>query len=1360
MPEARPMYFEHLTMRDGLSQSTVMSVLQDSQGYLWLGTESGLDRYDGYSIREYRRERGNAHGLANDYIWSIVEDRNTDLWLATWGGGVARWDRKSDRFERFRHDPRDPASLSSDLVRMVLIDPSGSLWAATDEGLDVLDPRTHRARHFRHREGDARTLSSDHVFALYQDARGRLWVGTDAGLNRYEPATNDFVSIDLQGAAGGSIPAVRVRGIGADRSGTLWIGTFDTGLFRFDPASGRITHFTHDPQDRSSLAGNRVIAILEDDARRLWVATSGGLNLFDRGSEGFVRYGRDADNPQSLRDSDIMALYQDRGGVLWVGTRAGGASHWNPRSWALGHYLSPLTRNVNVNAFAENGAGKVWVGTSRGVVEVDMSTRHEQRPVLGPGKSPLPDERVMALLHDREGTLWIGTMAGGLARADLEGGRVRVFRHSEADPTSLPADGVMSLYQDRSGTLWVGSFGGGLARFEPSTNSFVRYPFGRDDSSGLSIGQVSAIVEDRRGNLWIGTIGGGLNLLDRRTGRFHHFRRREGDPATLSDDTIYALHADARGELWVGTAGAGLDHVIGSSEDPAAVRFESPRGLAEMRGQVVYGIESDAAGRLWLATNNGLVRFDPRTQAMKVFHEAHGLQGEDFNFNSHFRGRDGTIYFGGNNGFNAFAPDAEPAAAPAPRVVLTSAKVLDRTLAADELPAPGRPLELAHSDKLVTFAFSALDFTSPENNRYRYRLEGFDTGWNNVGGQHSATYTNLDAGDYTFRVRAANADGVWNEEGLAIPLHVSPAPWNTTLARALYAAVALLVMGYLWLYYRRRRERELRYSRELERTVRTRTRELEERNDQLIVLSRAKSDFVARMSHELRTPMNAVLGMSELLLDMPLPQSQRRFVEGIHRSADSLLGIVDDVLDFSKIEAGRLQLAPVECDLTELVEQTTEMLAARAAAKDIEVLCDCPAHPLPRVCVDAVRLRQVLVNLGGNAVKFTEQGEVRLRLVPLDLSAQGLRVQLDIADTGIGIEPRNQSRIFEEFTQEDASTTRRFGGTGLGLSIVRQLVELMGGKLSLQSAPGVGSTFSFELLLPLAAAAAPEMPVPPSDLRGLRVLVAEANESVRALIRRALAEWGADALSVRTLQEAVDELQGAAYNALVIDDASSSEDAEKLLGPALRQRVARPRVVRVTSFVSLSPDENEKEQWFDAEITRPLRLMELYGALAGRIGSHGSDAPAAEPQPRAFAPLAGRVLVVEDQELNRDVADGMLASFGLEVDSAEHGRQALAKLAASRYDVVLMDCQMPVMDGYSATRELRRLEGVGARTPVIALTADMTDAARAACFAAGMDDYLGKPFTRATLHAVLSRWLATQRSDSPASSLSSPLYSR
>ncbi|MDY6945082.1 MAG: two-component regulator propeller domain-containing protein [Pseudomonadota bacterium] len=1335
MPEVRPMYFEHLSVREGLSQSTVMSILQDSQGFLWLATESGLDRYDGYSIREYRRARGNEHGLASDYIWKIAEDARGDLWLATAGGGVARWDRHNDRFQQFRHDPLDPHSLASDTVRTLHIDAQGQVWAGTDRGLDVLDTTTGRAQHFRHQAGNQRSLATDGVYALYSDRAGRLWVGTDQGLSRYQPATNDFVN-DV--AQAGALTGVRVRAILEDHAGALWVGTFESGLHRLDPSTGKVTSFRQDANDPRALSNDRVRAVMEDAAHRLWVATSDGLNLFDRESHSFVRYGRNADSGHSLRDDDVMSLHQDRGGVLWVGTRAGGASHWSPKSWTLGHYQSALFGTTAVNAFTDDGADTVWVGTADGLVEIDTRRQREQRYTReSQGPLRLSDNGVMALLHDRNGALWIGTMGGGLMRFDRRSGALRSYRNAAVEPAQWLGDGVMCLYEDRAGDIWAGTFGGGMARIERDTGNLIRYPYGSAPAA-LSSSRASAIVEDLHGNLWIGTIGGGLNLLDRRTGKFHHYRRNDRDASSLSDDTIYALHVDQHGTVWVGTAGGGLDRVVGGSEQPDAVRFQTDARLANMPSQVVYGIESDASGHLWLSTNNGLIRLDAGNGSSRLLREVHGLQADEFNFNAHYRGRDGTLYFGGNGGFNAFLPEVALSAAPPPRLALTSVAILNQQLPFPDLPGAGRPLSLEHDDKLVTFEFAALDFMSPANNRYRYRLEGFDPDWVDSGALHRATYTNLDPGNYTFRVRAMNADGVWSNQDLAIPVQVAAAPWNTWTARLLYAAIVLLILGYLWRLQRVRIERDQKQKRELELKVRDRTHELEQRNHQLQVLSRAKSDFVARMNHELRTPMNGVLGMSELLLETRLDTVQRRFADGIHRSADSLLAIVDDVLDFSKLEAGRLQLASVDCDLVELVEQTAEMLASRASGKNIELLCESPARPLPRVLVDVVRLRQVLVNLGGNAVKFTDRGEVILRVSVANLQADRLQVRLDVADTGIGIAPDNQARIFEEFVQEDASTTRRYGGTGLGLAIARQLVDLMRGQLTLMSSPGVGSTFSVDLSLQLAEGFE-QAPPQPSDVVGLRILVADDNAAVQRFIAHTLDEWGAHATAVGSVPEVLRELRATAYNVVLIDHSLLDGAAIKEFTSALAQRPVRPRVIRLATFARLAPAQGSEAHWFDAELTKPVRLAQLQRILTGEAQSAVTQSAGhSEPMPLLAAGV--RVLVVEDQALNRDVAEGMLESLGVQVDTAHDGRHALELLERATYDVVLMDCRMPVMDGFAATAELRLREAAGRRIPVIALTADTTSAAREACLMAGMDDYLGKPFSRATLRAALARW--------------------
>jgi diguanylate cyclase (GGDEF)-like protein len=831
--QSRPMAFERISLEQGLSQASVLCAFQDSRGYVWLGTEDGLNRYDGVEFKTYKYDAADPGSLPNNMVWAIVEDAKGALWVATEGGGLARWERARDRFVRIG-GLSGPAPGLSRRLRALLLAPDGALWIGSkDAGLTRLDLASLRTVHYAKDASDPGSLSHDGVHALAYDRSGRLWVGTDGGLNRLDPATGRFERYVHDAARPESLSDDRVRSIVEDRDGRLWVGTL-AGLNRREPGGG-FRRYRHDPADAGSLSHDRVRAVLEDAAGRLWIGTDGGLDLLDREQSSFLHYRHDAADQASLGDDNVMSLYQDRGKLLWVGTRSAGVHKWNPATWSFGHRTRLASdagglREKTVTSFAEDRSGRVWIGTfGGGLHRMDRLTGAIE-PYLP--RPPLSlSQRVMALATDQRGMLWVGTMDAGLVRLDPATGASAAFRHDPRDPRSLGAAGVMSLAVDGGGQVWVGTYGGGLNRFDPATGGFARYRHDPADPKSLSADIVTSVAEDPSGGLWLGTDGGGLNLLDRRRGEFVHFKHDPARPGSLGSDTIFSLYQDPSGRLWIGTRGAGLAVLEGGPVASARFRHFTQRdGLAN---DVVYGIQPDGDGQLWLSTNNGLSRFDPSTGSFRNYDASHGLQSNEFNFGAHYRGGSGELFFGGVNGFNAFFPQRLARNDHVPPVVLTAFLKFNRPVAtaAPLWQLPG--VELGHRDDVVTFEFAALDFAAPRRNRYAYRLEGFDQDWIDLGNLRRVTYTNLPPGSYRFRVRAANNDGVWNQDGLSLPVRVESPPWRRWWA---YLGYVLMVGGGLAGFVRaqqRRLEREEEYSRRLEAEVEQRTLELASRNAEL-----------------------------------------------------------------------------------------------------------------------------------------------------------------------------------------------------------------------------------------------------------------------------------------------------------------------------------------------------------------------------------------------------------------------------------------------------------------------------------------------------------------------------------------------
>lgn len=831
----KPMRFDHLGMDEGLSQSAVNVMHQDKTGFMWLGTENGLNRYDGYRFHHYKHDPADPNSLGKDFIWDITEDDTGNLWIATNGGGLARWNADKDNFTIYRHDAGNKGGISHDVIRAAHYTSDGFVWLGTKgAGLDRLHIESGVIENFRHDPANPNSLGDDNVYSIVNDSRGNIWIGTNNGLSRFDPITKSFTTLLHDPDNARSISSNMVRTLMEDRQGNLWVGTRNAGVNRLDRESGQFTRFVHDPENRSSISNNGIRSVFEDNAGRIWIGTTKGLNLFDRERLRFYQYTHERTNPGNLSDSYIMSIYQDKAGILWVGTRNKGANIWNPRSWGFGHFSPDRLSQGNVTSFAEDSHKTLWVGTfGGGLNRINRSTSEVTFIQKNDDNLSISDNSIMSMLVDGRDNLWLGTMVGGLDRINIESGEITNFKHDPDNPETISNNGIMALFEDRDGNLWIGTFGGGVNKMAPD-GTVKRFPFNKSSTEGLISQRATAIAQDSFGHIWIGTDGGGLSIYNQESGYFTHFKHNQDDPTSLASDTIYALHRDINNVMWIGTQGGGLSQAVGASKSLATLSFR--RFIPESGptiNNVVYGIESDMHGDLWLSTNYGLSQYSPDTGKVLNFHRNHGLQDEEFNFGAHYRSSAGQLFFGGANGFNAFYPSDLEINTVAPDVVLTGISLLNEPIKTDTPHWLKDDLELSYRDEVLSLEFSALDFAAPMQNRYAYKLEGFDPKWIEVGNKRHVTYTNLDPGNYKFLIKAANSDGVWQTESVKLNLKTIAPPWQSAWAYCLYALAGLGVIALFWSAHQKQLHQEAQFRYRLEKDVQARTRELAERNGQL-----------------------------------------------------------------------------------------------------------------------------------------------------------------------------------------------------------------------------------------------------------------------------------------------------------------------------------------------------------------------------------------------------------------------------------------------------------------------------------------------------------------------------------------------
>ena len=1034
--------FDHLTTRDGLSQSTVNCMTRDKLGYMWFGTNDGLNRYNGYQFEVYRPTEI-SHSISHATVLSLAEDEH-GLWVGT-ANGLNYYDARREAFTAHFYDSSDDQSLQESRINALLIDHRQQMWIGTAGGVKVYDPVRKKFSQFPLPESETM------VHSLLEDYRHHLWIGTARGLFEYDEQHKLRRIYRHDPARAGSLSDSHVFKVFEDARQNIWVGTRSGGLNLLEPG-GTFQHFRHTTQE-GAISNDRIKDIATDQSERLWVATFEGLNRYDYATETFEVFSQDLSRPDGLTHFHVWSLYHDPQGVLWIGTYAGGINVYSPFNQRF-HYRNPAGAVAGrpigkIGPMVEDG-DTVWIASEGGGLIAYHQQQHQYQffPLPSDEVSAPQNNIIKALMKDRNGTLWIGTHDEGIHLFDPETQQfVGRYQHQPYDSTSLNSNIVNVIHEDREGYVWVGTHNPGtLSRFDPQTEIFQPIAYRDKSDSLVPIYDVKAIAE-RDGTIYFGTGGYGLFAYDRARQRFSHYTRHTARHP-LPSNWIQALFHDRQGHLWIGT-------------DRGAVRWsttDSVRHYTTQNGlpsNNIYSFEESASGFLWMGTLAGVARLDQQQNTIRSYSYVDGFPINELNQHASLRTSDGLLYWGGDNGFVFFDPQQMVNNEYVPKVVLSDLQVFNQSVAVGDashlLDQPinqSQELTLNYRQNVFTINFFSTNLISPEENQYAFRLDGLEEDWNEVGPRRSATYTNLAPGAYTFLVKTANNDGVWSTEPTALQISVLPPPWKTWWAYGLYAlmvASLLLALRRYW-YVKATLEKNLA----LEQLEHHKSEEVHQ----------AKIAFFTNVSHEFRTPLTLILGpLQSILRSESLRNAAAETVSQlciIERNAHRLLRLVNQLLDLQKYETNNVRLQVAQGDLVKFVNEIYLSFLSIAEEKSIEYTFFCESPSLT-AWYDRDQLEKVFLNLLINAFKYTARGgRIKVVLAPAYREGRSL-VRVSVHDTGTGIPADQLDKVFERFYQ--ATNVSHHAGTGIGLSLAKSIVEMHHGRLEVQSDTETGTVF-------------------------------------------------------------------------------------------------------------------------------------------------------------------------------------------------------------------------------------------------------------------------------------------------------------